>query len=135
MPAASRLTPRSNGSSTRLADSVTSRTSSMRSTSIAEGWIWHPVPTKNPEAPLFIAYRLARVEEYAGDAGYSGMDLAGAFARCATGGLVRASGADAFEQDGGGLVVGVLGDEAAFEGCAQDRPTQPVRVPHARLNG
>jgi len=25
----------------------------MRSTSIAEGWIWHPVPTKNPEAPDF----------------------------------------------------------------------------------
>ena len=33
---------------------------------------------------------------------------------------MRAVGADAFEQDGSGLVVGVLGDEFAFEGFLED---------------
>ena len=35
-------------------------------------------------------------------------------------GRLRAGGADAVEEDGGGLVVGVLGDEFAFEGFVED---------------
>ena len=39
---------------------------------------------------------------------------------------VRAGGADALEQDGGGLVVGILGDEFAFEGFLEDGLTEAV---------
>ena len=38
----------------------------------------------------------------------------------AASGGVRSGGADAFEQDGCGLVVGVLGEEFAFEGFLED---------------
>jgi hypothetical protein len=37
---------------------------------------------------------------------------------------VRAGGADAFEQDGCGFVVGVLGHEFAFEGFLEDGITE-----------
>ena len=50
------------------------------------------------------------------------MDLA--FAWDAARGCLRAGGADAFEEDGGGLVVGVLGDESAFEGLLEDGLTE-----------
>ena len=39
---------------------------------------------------------------------------------------VRADGADALEEDGGGFVVGVLGDEFAFEGFLEDGLTEAV---------
>jgi hypothetical protein len=48
----------------------------------------------------------------------SGVDLA--FAWGAARGGLRAGGADAVEEDGGGFVVGVLGDEFAFEGFVED---------------
>jgi hypothetical protein len=35
-------------------------------------------------------------------------------------GARRAGGADAVEEDGGGLVVGILGDESAFEGFVEN---------------
>ena len=43
-----------------------------------------------------------------------------ALAWAASGGGLCAGGADAFEKDGGGFVVGVLGDELSFEGFFQD---------------
>jgi hypothetical protein len=43
-----------------------------------------------------------------------------AFAERAARGGVRAAGAVAFDEDGCGLVVGVLGDEFAFEGFLED---------------
>ena len=46
------------------------------------------------------------------------MDLA--FTWGAARGGLRAGGADAFEEDGGGFVVGVLGDEFAGEGFVED---------------
>ena len=46
------------------------------------------------------------------------MDLAHAWG--APRGRLRAGGADAVEKDGGWLVVGVLGDELAFEGFLED---------------
>ena len=48
----------------------------------------------------------------------SGMDLA--FAWGAAHGRLRAGGADVIEEDGGGFVAGVLGDEFAFEGFVED---------------
>jgi hypothetical protein len=39
---------------------------------------------------------------------------------------VRAGGADALEQDGGGLVVGILGDEFAFKGFLEDGLAEAV---------
>lgn len=68
-PVASRSTRRFNGSSTRLAASVISRTSSTRSTSIAEGWIspgasgspWLSIP----RYPLPAAYGAAAASKQA----------------------------------------------------------------------
>lgn len=43
-----------------------------------------------------------------------------AFAWGAAHGRLGAGGADAIKEDGGGFVVGVLGDELAFEGFMED---------------
>lgn len=40
---------------------------------------------------------------------------------------------DPVEQDGGGLVVRVMGDELAGEGALEDRAAESYRVPESRF--